>query len=228
MEQSLVGPATVSGLTRESWIDSARCLHMEVDQIPELHPHGRFAMTNRDIRQFRRFLIGSQDHCCRDNPTEGLDCDEEPYGLQLTLVDFNVHQVDENVVSILLKGTRNWGGTGFFLDPKPITISAKTGLPIPPPNALERVSLEKLSALMLEEFLKHPCGQNQEPYWRDSPEDTVLFASAERAFREDIKAGKPFLVQDGEWHWIFDDHLSLFPNMCHQLWTIPTGVMFEP
>ena len=221
MEESRVGPATVSTITRDPWVDSSRCFHMYTDRVPELQPHGRFAMANRDIRQFRRSIIGSQDHCCRDDPAEGFDCEEEGYYHQRSSVDFSVRQVDENVISIMMYATKNWGGSATGFHPQPIVVSAKTGLKLPLPDALSDVSMVDLAAAMKQEFIDGDACDGGLEQWSQGHEQLRGWYFA------DLKKGHPFVVKDGEWHWVKVGH----PRHCnagHRLWTIPTGVAFEP
>jgi len=225
MEQSHIGPAAVSTITRNPWSDASRCFHMEVDQVPELLPHGRFTMANRDIRQFRRSIIGSKDNCCRDNPAEGLKCEEEGYYHETTRITFDELQLDDDVISILLYATKNWGGTTVSWLLHPISVSAKTGLPASLPDALSDVSMVELAAAMKQEFIDgDACDQGIEE-WSQELDQLRGWYFAD--LQNDLQNGRPFVVKNGEWHWIKVGH----PRHCnagYQLWTIPTGVGFEP
>ena len=199
---------------------------MDTDRVPELQPHGRFAMANRDIRQFRRSIIGSKDHCCRDNPASGVNCEEEGYYHQLSGVDFSVQQVDENVVSILLHATKNWGGSGTGFYPHPIVVSAKTGLPFSPPEVWPTLSMVTLKNRLPGIFTADPCAKSLWMSKSDSEKDSFLLAFI-NGLKTDMQENPQLVVKDDEWHWVVDDHNG-FSNACHRLWTIPTGVKFEP
>jgi hypothetical protein len=221
MEQSRVGTATIFTIKRDPWNNASRCFHMDIDQVPELRPHGRFAMANRDIRQFRRSMIGSKDHCCRNNPAEGINCEEEGYYHETTRITFDEQQMNEDVVSVLMYATKNWGGSmaSWFLHP--ISVSAKTGLKLPLPDALSDVSMVDLSTAMKQEFIDGEACDGGLQEWSQDLDQLRGWYFA------DLKKGQPFLVKNGEWHWVKVGH----PRHCnagHQLWTIPTGVAFEP
>ena len=117
--------------------------------------------------------------------------------------------------------TKNWGGSGTGWYPHPTVVSAKTGLQLPLPDALDDISMVDLAAAMKQEFINGEACDLSLQEWSQDLEQLRGWYFA------DLKRGHPFVVKNGEWHWVKVGH----PRHCnagHRMWTIPTGVAFEP
>ena len=212
---------SISTVEKEAWSDSSRCFHMMQDESPEIQPLDRFASVNAEIREFRKDMIGTKNHCC-DHP----NCECALNVGEWTWLEYEVQQLDEDVVSILLSNTKNWGGSGTWFYSHPIVVSAKTGLPISPPEVWPTLSMVTLKTRLPGIFTADPCAESLWKSKSDSGKDSFLLAFI-NGLKTDMQENPQLVVKDDEWHWVVDDHNG-FSNACHRLWTIPTGVMFEP
>ena len=211
----------ISTVEKEAWSDSSRCFHMMQDASPEIQPLDRFASVNTEIREFREYMIGAKSHCC-DHP----NCEGALNVGEWTWLEFEVQQLDEDVVSILLSNAKNWGGSGTWFYSHPIVVSAKTGLPISPPEVWPTLSMVTLKNRLPNIFTADPCAKSLWESKSKSLKDSFLLAFINR-LKADMKENPQLVVKNDEWHWVVDDHNG-FSNACHRLWTIPTGVAFEP
>jgi len=212
---------TVTKVEKEAWSDSSRCFHMMQDEWPEIQPLDRFASANAEIREFREDMIGTKSHCCNHPNCEGaLNVGE------WTWLEYEVQQVDEDVVSILMSNAKNWGGSGTWFYSHPIVVSAKTGLPYSPPEVWSTQSIETLKNQLPDIFMADPCVKSGREEMSDPFNEPVLLALIE-GLKADMENNPQLVVKNDEWHWVMDDHCR-FSNACHRLWTVPTGVAFEP
>lgn len=218
---------SISTVEKEAWSDSSRCFHMMQDESPEIKPLDRFASVNAEIREFREDMIGTESHCCEKlTPGEDGYCGDMLNVGEWTWLEYEVQQLDEDVVSILLSNAKNWGGSGTWFYSHPIVVSAKTGLPISPPEVWPTLSMVTLKNRLPNIFTADPCAQSLWKSKSDSEKDSFLLAFI-NGLKSDMKENPQLVVKNDEWHWVVDDHNG-FSNACHRLWTIPTGVKFEP
>jgi hypothetical protein len=219
--------SSISTVEKEAWSDSSRCFHMMQDESPEIQPLDRFAPVNAEIREFREDIIGTKSHCC-ENLTPGEDgyCGDMLNVGEWTWLEYEVQQVDEDVVSILMSNAKNWGGSGTWFYSHPIVVSAKTGLPYSPPEVWSTQSIETLKNQLPDIFMADPCVKSGREEMSDPFNEPVLLALIE-GLKADMENNPQLVVKNDEWHWVMDDHCR-FSNACHRLWTVPTGVAFEP
>ena len=207
---------SITTVEKEAWSDSSRCFHMMQDESPEIQPSDRFASASTEIREFREDMIGTKNHCC-DHP----DCEGALNVGEWTWLKYELQQLDNDVISILMRAIKSWGGSGTGFYPHPIVVSAETGLKLTLPAALSDVSMVDLAAAMKQEFIDgNACDGGLEKWSQDQEQLRGWYFA-------DLKKGHPFVVKNGEWHWVKVGH----PRHCnagHRLWTIPTGVKFEP
>jgi len=211
----------VRTVSRLPWNDSTRCFHMYYDSLPEFLPHARFADANMAARQFRSAAIGSKDHCCRDNESAGIDCQQEGYWRETTWLRYELMQCDADVVSVLLVASKSWGGSGVGRKFMTINVSGSTGWTLAPPETVRNVSMGHLAKEMKRVFIEgKACMFNEESWSQDIDQLSEWYQEA----LEELDA---FVVKDGEWHWVINGH----PDHCNAgqtTWAIPTGVRFAP
>lgn len=217
--------------TTAPWVDSTRCFHVDHDEHVVLHPRSRFETANDILQAWRDSMIGERSYCCQDSPQEWTDnrwgdqyCDHEGWYWEWAESNWfwaDIMPTSPDIISLYLGVGKNRGGSRVWRIAKPLTVHTATGHVITPPDTLQTLSIVALRDSIRSEFNRLNLGQSELGSGVFSDLSMV-----EEIFMRRL-TDNPFVVRNGEWHWLLTGAPDLY-NAAQTVWTIPTGVAFEP